>query len=252
MPLNRPEDMERVQRRAPGGTYARWKKPGRRTLPFFLLATLVGVSTFGCFKKPTGFGTDTQLFVVADSTNWLEMEETIREVFERTIRTPQPENVFEVQWVPPRLWGQYATRRNLVITGLLQSDGQIDTTVANMLAPQVRSKVEDGTAFFFPKENQWAEKQLLMILVSTTFDELKTKLLENKHQLYGYFEKKLLDETRAEMYEYLEQEDIANKFLEKYGWTMRVQHDYFLNTDREQDRFVMLRRSLPERERWLF
>ncbi len=217
------------------------------TLLFGLAALLLG-----CTQKRTGIGADTQLFVVADSTNWVELESSLRAAFERTIRTPQPEIVFEVRWVPPRSWNRYATRKNIVIAGLLESDGQIDTTVANMLAPQVRSKVEDGSAFFFPKEDQWAEEQLLMILASTTLDQLKSKLVENKGQLYGYFEEKLLRETAKEMYERLEQKDLADKFLEKYGWTLRVQHDYILNIERQQNRFIMLRRSLPQRERWLF
>ena len=91
-----------------------------------------------------------------------------------------------------------------------------------------------------------------MILASTSLDQLKRKVVANKGQLYGYFEKKLLRETTNEMYERLEQKDLADKFLEEYGWTVRVQHDYILNVERQQDRFIMLRRSLPQRERWLF
>ncbi len=180
------------------------------------------------------------------------MEGSIRDVFEKVIKTPQPEKLFEVHWVPPEKFKQFATRKNIVIVGLLNSEGEINEKVSNMLSQEVKAKVEDGSAFVFPKENPWADGQLLMVLASTGFAELEEKLQEKKDYLYQLFEKKILDETRSQMFSQLEQTELSDKLLEDYGWGVRIQHDYFINIERTDERFVMIRRSLPGRERWLF
>ena len=218
----------------------------------FYLVLLLALLLFGCFGKPPASGEDNQLFVVSDSDNWEALESSIKDVFEKVIETPQPEKLFEVHWVPPEKFSQFATRKNIAIVGILNSEGEINEKVSNMLSAEVKAKVADGSAFVFPKENPWAEKQLLVVLASTGFAELQEKLQDNKDYLYQLFEKKVLDETKAQMFSQLEQTELSEKLLENYGWVLRIQHDYIINIEREQDRFVMLRRSLPGRERWLF
>ncbi len=206
----------------------------------------------GCLKKPKSFGGDTDLFVVADSTDWINLESTFIDVFERRIDTPQPEKVFQVVWVPPYRYQEFATRKNLVLTGALNSEGEISKKIAIMLAPEVKDKVIDGSAFYFPKENPWAKDQLLLVLVSNTLPELQGKMLNRREYLYNLFETKLVYLTSKRMYQSLEQKDLAEELLESYGWSLRIQHDFLINIRRSQERFVMLRRSLPQNERWLF
>ncbi len=216
------------------------------------LAPLLAVLLFACFGKPPASGEHNQLFVVSDSDNWEVLESSIKDVFEKVIKTPQPEKLFEVHWIPPEKFSQFATRKNIAIVGILNSEGEINEKVSNMLSAEVIAKVADGSAFVFPKENPWAEKQLLVVLASTGFAEMREKLQDNKDYLYQLFEKKVLDETGAKMFSQLEQTELSEELLENYGWEVRIQHDYIINIERVQDRFVMIRRSLPGRERWLF
>ena len=218
----------------------------------FYLVLLLALLLFGCFGKPAASGEDNQLFIVSDSDNWEALESSLKDVFEKVIETPQPEKLFEVYWVPPEKFSQFATRKNIAIVGILNSEGEINEKVSNMLSAEVKAKVADGSAFVFPKENPWAEKQLLVVLASTGFAELEKKLQDNKDYLYQLFEKKVLQATMAQMFSQLEQTELSEKLLENYGWELRIQHDYIINIERGQDRFVMLRRSLPGRERWLF
>lgn len=206
----------------------------------------------GCFRKPQSVGGDTELFVVADEDNWQVLEEDVGAVFERVIDTPQPEKVFSVHWVTPEEHQQYLTRKNIVLIGVLGSEGQIDEKVTNMLSPQVRAKVEAGEAFYLPKEDAYSENQLLMVLAGTSVTEVAEKLNANKERLYDVFHEELRQDTFAQMYQRMEQRDLEEELLAKYGWMVRIQHDYIINVDRADDNFVMLRRSLPERERWLF
>jgi len=218
------------------------------TLCFFISIGLLG----GCFRKPQSVGGDTELVVIADEANWQVLEEAIREVFERVIETPQPEKVFSVHWVAPEEHQNYLTRKNIILIGILGSEGQIDEKVASMLSPQVKAKVEAGEAFYLPKEDAYAENQLLMVLAGTSVAEVEEKLNANKARLYDVFKEELRRDTFTQMYDRMEQKDLEQELLQKYGWMVRIQHDYVINVDRADDNFVMLRRSLPGRERWLF
>lgn len=219
---------------------------------FFPAVFLVLTVGFACAGKPRGFGESTELFVVADPETWTAVEPGLRAAFERAINTPAPEYVFQIFHVPPGRFNEFATRKNLAIVGILGSEGEISQKVSNMLSSGVREKVEDGSAFVFPKDNPWADEQLLLVLAGASTGELNQKLAENKDYLYGLLEKRLLSATKEEMFAQLEQKKLEAELLEKYGWTLRIQHDYYVNIERRDANFVMLRRSLPGRERWIF
>lgn len=219
-----------------------------RLYGFFLVLPLLA----GCFGKPASVGGDTELYIVADAKDWEFLEPTLRDVFERVIETPQPERVFAAYRVSSEDFAEFATRKNLIILGTLDSPGELTQEIENMLSPEVRQRVEAGTAFVFPKKDAWADEQLLVVLVSNTLPELRDKLLENKEFLYDLFNNKLIEETTEQMFKQLEQTELERELLNKYGWTIRIQHDYIVNIERPQNRFVMLRRSLPGSERWLF
>ncbi|HEX9653112.1 MAG TPA: DUF4837 family protein [bacterium] len=223
----------------------------RRFKKFRLSILLIGsVILTGCLGKSESLGDSTDIYVIADSTDWSMLAPTLREVFQKEIITPQPEYVFELIWVSPENLGEHAKKKNLILAGALHAEGGVVTRVG--LSSEVKARVAQGTAFVFPKQDQWAKNQLLVVLVSNSLLELEEKLLENKEYLYDIFEKKLMDETIEEMYGKLEQVEIEQQLLQKFGWMVRVQHDYIINIERPQDRLVMLRRSLPGRERWLF
>lgn len=213
------------------------------------LVLLLGMLS-GCLQKPESLGDSTDIYVIADSSDWAFLQPTLIEVFQKEILTPQPEKVFELIWAPPDNFGEHAKKKNIILAGALQSQDGVISRVG--LSSEVKARVAAGTAFVFPKRDQWAKNQLLLVLVSNTLAELQDKMLDNKQFLYDLFKKKLIDETLEEMYSRLEQVKLEEELLEKFGWMVRVQHDYIINIERSQDRFVMLRRSLPGRERWLF
>jgi len=217
-----------------------------------LVSCLVSLMLSGCLGKPEASGDGTQLVVVADDEVWHELEEPIRQTFEKVIPTPQPEKLFNIVHARADNWTEFATQRNLAFVGTLRGQGEISGQVQNMLSSGVRAQVEAGTAFVFPRNDPWARRQLLLVLAGQSAADLAEKLIDNNDYLYALFEKRLLERTSKQMYDQFEQTDLAGKILDKYGWTLRVQHDYIVNIDRAESGFYMLRRSLPGRERWLF
>ncbi|HEX9596606.1 MAG TPA: DUF4837 family protein, partial [Anaerolineales bacterium] len=150
-----------------------------------------------CKRQPAGFGEGTELFVVADSSTWQACETVLRDAFEKAINTPMPEPLFQVVWVAPEQFSKVANRKNLALVGTLDSEGEISQKIAGMLAGDVRAKVEEGSAFVFPKENPWASGQLLLVLASNNTEELKTRIGESKDYLYGLLYDHLLQDTKA-------------------------------------------------------
>ena len=220
-------------------------------LKFLLLCGLFIFLT-GCFQKPKSEGGDTNLFIIAEESDWKVLEPTLREAFEKTIITPQPEKVFVLHWIPPEKFNEVAKRKNLIILGTFETRGELKSKIEKMLSPEVRAKVAAEEEYVFTKKDPWAKNQLLMVLVGNNLDELKQKIAENKEFLYDLFKKKLIKDTAEEMFAKYEQKNLEKELLRKYGWTLRIQHDYFLNIERPQNHFIMLRRTLPGRERWLF
>jgi hypothetical protein len=202
--------------------------------------------------KPRSAGDDAALYVVCDPVNWQVLEAALRTTFEKTVITPQSEKLFEVFWVAPDQFNTYATRGNLVILGILNQEGEINAQVGNMLAEQVKQKVIEGSAFYFTKESPWAKGQLLVVLADTSPELLAAKLASNKSLLYNIFYDRLVESQKIEMFALNEQTELSEKFLQQFGWSLRVQHDYQIQYQRPDNRFVMLRRSMPGIERWLF
>lgn len=217
-----------------------------------LFATSFLVLVVSCTNKKESYGDGSHVYVIADSDTWSVLEDTLKTVFEHTVRTPQPEKVIVLSYVPTEKFGEFAMRKNLMIVGTLDSDEEISKKVSGMLSADVKAKVKDGSAYVFPKNNPWAANQNLLVLAGNSHDELGQKLLGNRDYLYNYFYKRLISGTRERMFSRLEQKELSEELMEKYGWSIRIQHDYTVNTERSDLNFYMLRRSLPGRERWLF
>ena len=49
------------------------------------------------------------------------------------------------------------------------------------------------------------------------------------------------------LYIHFEEKDITKKLMDEHGWSVRVEHDYFVAVDSSEIRFVWLRRFNPQR-----
>jgi hypothetical protein len=208
--------------------------------------------TFGCSDKPKATGDSAHLYVVTDKKNWEALQETLERVFVREIRTPQVENLFHVTWVPSQEFKANATRQHLIILGILGQEGEMDRQVTGMLSAAVQEKVKEGSAYFFLRENQWSREQLVGIMSGASVEQLHDNLFANIDYLYDTFHDHIMQVTADEMFDGYEQTDLAAELLKEYGWTVRIQHDYYAKHRSSDANFVMLRRTLPNRERWLF
>lgn len=221
----------------------------RRLAVAVALAWLL-VLAASCERAKKSYGVANEILVFADSTDWKELQQPLKKVFEKRILTPQPEHLFDLKYYPVSELSSHKRFKNLLLIGTVESSSQAGAMVKSMLTKDALEKVKEGEAFVFQKKEPWAKNQLLVVLAGRTMDELRDWIENNESLLYSMFHERLWNEMMEEMFALKEQKNIEKRLLKQYGWMVRVQHDYFVFKEDPEYHFVSLRRSYPER--WLF
>ncbi len=205
--------------------------------------------------KPKSTGDETEIITYIDSLLYSEVQEPLKFVFYRLLYTPQPETLFIIK---PEFQiyslDQLKTRKNLMFILTLDDKSEIGNYVLNMLDPSSKELVEKDSAYMFIKRDLWSRGQIILVLVSKDKGTLLKHLKESRNEIYIYFRdeffKRELDAIYSEGHN---KKNIERYLLEKYGWTILVQHDYYVAKDSAQEKFVWLRRRTPEdMERFIF
>lgn len=222
-----------------------------------LQASLVVISTFilGCGQfKPEALGSDEEILVFADSSDWTMLEQPVREAFEVEVLTPQPEMLYAISRHPISDYPDINTHKNLLIVAPLSSNGPTAKFISGSLSSEVRPMVESGQQFVINKYDLYRREQLVMFVTARDMDTLIGKIRANRRQLLYYFQKESLEREIADVYSdrKFEQVDLEKRFLKNYGWRIFVQPDYWVAVDSSSERFVWLRRANPaDMERWI-
>jgi len=228
----------------------------KRKSTFLVLIIIFSALVFfqSCGTKKPAVGEEDQIYVVADSSEYFEVEATLRQVFGKIIYTPQPENLFELKRVSPNKMNDVKNKKNIIIIAPLNSGSYTSQYINSILDSTVKSLVKSDSEFVFNKYDLWAKDQLVSIMTAPTMDKLKEDILQNHEDLLYYFQKisdkRLFQSLYNEKYE---KKDIEAKMLNEYGWIIYVQADFHLALDKPKDNFVWFRRAPgSDMERWIF
>lgn len=207
----------------------------------FLGALLWTVFT-SCDSRKDAIGSEDKILVIADSTDWVVLQDSIRAVFEKIRLTPQPEKIFILQKVEPNNLAKVKNWKNILLVGTLQTSGAIGKLLANALDAEARARVEQDSAFVFVQNNAWSLNQTLMVLVARDLETLNHRLSSEKSRLFKIFDDQVNKIIKNQMYRMKEQKDLSEQLLKKYGWQVRVQHDYFIALEDDTNKVIWLRR----------
>lgn len=209
---------------------------------------------FGCNTKKRSFGKNDEIFVVADTMDYYELEPALVEVFEKVIYTPQPENLFTIKRIPFENFEKVKNKKNVIIIAPLNSSSSTAAYIKKNLTGNLKSLVEKDSLFVFNKYNLWANDQIVMTLTSPTIEKLNANILSNKNDLIYYFQKMSNQRLASSLYSsvYEKKKDEA-ALLKNFGWTIYVQADFQIAKISKDDNFVWLRRAAnSDMERWIF
>lgn len=205
--------------------------------------------------KVAATGEDDEILLFADDSTWTVLEEAILRAFEDTVLTPQPERWYVIKRIPFEDFSQYENQKNRIVVAPLDGSGPVASFVQESLEPSVQQLVLDGKENVFNKYDSKARGQMLMFLVGTNLASLKAVLETKGTDLLYYFKSMSLKRELAALaaerkYQKVE---IEKSLLDRYGWTMTIQHDYLVAIDSSEGRFFWVRRANPaDMERWIF
>ncbi len=221
-----------------------------------LLLSLVifGLLLGGCSSKREAVGNDDQIIVVADSSNYSQLEGTLLMVLSKTIYTPQAENLFRLRRINVEELPKFNKWKNILIISPLDTKTPTTKYIKSILDSNVLSLVKSGKEFNFIKKDLWAWHQMVLIATAPTIEDLKNDLLRNNENILYYYKKASDERMKARMFKpEFENKALADSLLKKHGWTMYVQADFRLAIDSSKANFVWLRRAMnTDMERWIF
>lgn len=212
-------------------------------LVFFILTS--------CERTPYGYWQEPRIAVIADSLEWQIIQEPLESYFEHVIRTPQEEKKYSLFRVQENQIDQYSAFRYIIVAGTFESKGNTGKLLRQILQDStIRSSVKNDQMFMFSQRDQWANNQLVAFLITENLASLKKKIQNNGQYIHDLFNNELNQSLITEMYRKREQFDIEDKFMKTYGWSIRVQTDYFIAEELPEEGFLWMRRMYPER--WVF
>lgn len=230
-----------------GEQLAMSKRPSWKISHWFIIAICGLMMTSGCSFKPKTIGSDNELAILIDPDLRGMVENFLLEVFCPIVETPQPERRFIPQFSGFEELGNHQRQEVLLIVGTLDGGGEISQFIRKILSPEVQSGVESGDYFIFEKRNEWARGQQMLILVATDVPTLKERLQTESKSLYQILDDHRSNKIKEELYSRLEEKKLAQEIRERYGFDLRIPHDYSLVREEPEEGWLRLKRLMPER-----
>ena len=210
-----------------------------------VLIALYGCATF----RDRPLGSRNQITVVADESAWQAVAEPLSRAYEHEIRTPQPEKTYYLEHVEYAKLSEVTRRPYILFVAPLKSAGPTSVFLANALSPEATDGVNTGQYYVFEKPDLWARDQLVLFITAPTLVTLIDRINEHAADLYSLINDNRNQIVQSEMFARLEQTDLEKKYRQKYGWQLRIQHDYVPIIDDSSRNLVVLKRGYPDR--WL-
>jgi len=187
------------------------------------------------------------LVVVADELDRPVLRKAIEAKFGRIISTPQPEPLFNIVWVDGKTLTDRTRNPLFLMAASLTGQGPTTDLLSRMLTPDVREGVEAGEYSIFTRCDPWARRQLLLLLVGRTRQELGRRMdgwVDTLYQRALDFEYErivgeLVKPTKHRRYE--------RKLNDGSGFSLRLQIDYIESQGNDSLGFVRFIRHHPER-----
>ena len=222
-------------------------------VPSFLILVII-FSFNGCDQKKKAYGNEDDIYVIADTASFYNLEPALRTVFNKIVYTPQPENLFNLRRFNYDSFEKQKNKKNVLIICPLYTGSDLSKYIESILDDKVIDLVMKDSAFFFTKKDLWAKDQLVMIVTGKSDEIISKNLLQYSENLLYAFQKASDERLFNSLYnQKYEKKEIEAKFLKNHGWLIYVQADFQLAKDKPNENFVWLRRSLDsDMERWIF
>jgi len=188
-------------------------------------------------SKPIAVGTDRDIYILCDETNWKLVESALRENLEQQRTVVSKEQYFELHRSDIKQLETLTRYKNLIFIGDLQSKSAVSRHIRNTLPPNVLQKVQARGADMLSVNNRWVKDQLVIYMVASQPDLLVRLLQERKNKLFDLLLERLADRLA---YQAFLTKLIPEDFFAAYPFTLKVPETYQIFSNDKQNRFLSL------------
>lgn len=219
-----------------------------------VIIILSGVNCEGDYR-PKSFGSIDEVVVVMDSARWeSETAEAIKNSFGAPIETlPSYEPLYKLNFKDFRTNEQLESlkeRKNVIFAAPIDGDSNTASFIRAILSDEVEERVRDEQSFAFPVEDRWVRDQWALIVTSTSDSALASKIESSVEPLVDNLLEREFERRKEEVYRRGEQVALSDSLWDRFGWKVRMQHDYVWTVDTTN--VVSFRRVLSENDRWMW
>ena len=219
----------------------------KRVLHNLILISLIQILHSGCDYEPSSFGDFEKIYVFADSTLYDQVKPELGLTFDQFVYTPHSERSFYLDLQPLSMLETYQTRRNLLFIGLLNGRDEVSKFVTQALSENVQSTIRSGKVFEIFKSDLFATDQEVMFFTATDIANLKKNLSDRKDIIFNRLNTSYFQRLEKAMFLQGEQLEVEDYLAGQYGWKIRVQYDYEIVKETDDNRFIWFRRLNPDR-----
>ena len=211
------------------------------------LSFWVFITTNSCTIKPGTLGAQYRIFVVADSALWQTVEPQMRAVFEKELVTPHTEKSYFITMIPLDKLNSLKDRMNIFFIGILNGKGAVDQYLAKYMPQNFIQGVKEEKYFYSFNKDMFARDQISLILLAKDVSSFGANLQAMKDEIYRKFTEKYLARLKKTMFERDDNPSVQKYLGKHFGWSVKLQQDYFIAEEDPDAKFVWLRRIHPNR-----
>lgn len=214
-----------------------------------LLSILIIIGSINCggFKR-RAVGIENQILIFVSDEDKPYVQSLVDTVFGRVVYTPRPEPIFELTFSDPKQFGEKKFNHNILVISIFDPpDSTGDILVRSLLPKDQYNSAKKGKNHIFARKNRFSKGQVVAILAAENIEILLESIEEKERWLFDQFNIPYLERQKKHMFKRLEQKELSREFSEKYGWRMRIQHDYLIMKEDTEHNFIWLGRAFPFR-----
>ncbi len=213
------------------------------------LLLIIMFAILSCGLKRDAIGEPDILIVVADSIDWQQTRDLVRETFAKVIPTPQPEEWYNIRRIPPERFSQFMEYKSILILSLLRENSASLRFIERVFSDDLVQSMKSGEVNVAKKENPWRAQQLLGVITAPGEEEFTRVMQQRGEEVRGYFDEIFSQRQREYLFGRYEQKRLENRLEQTYNWTIRIPRDWVIIKERPQENFFWIGRHLPIR--WL-
>jgi len=191
-------------------------------------------------------GPENEIQIFVSQNDKKVAKELMEKLFFRQSIDMNPESYFTVRYRDPSTFDQLQNRHNIVLFSVTDFKNDNGDNLINQLISDGQLATYTGNDPIWVSENVFSLGQVVSI-IRGNLNDLSSNLKLKGDWLFEEYNDRYLKRISEHLYEINEQTDISEDLFKRYGWTVRVPHDFMIVQEDRLANFVKLGRDFPRR-----